>query len=70
MANGIPSLDLARITGKPGETVSMPVTLTNVSGYEIAAVSMDVSYDVAVFENARAEIGPAGSAAGKYVVLQ
>ena len=69
MANGIPSLDLTRISGKPGETVSVPVTLTNVSGYEIAAVSTDVSYDVAVFENARAEIGPAGSAAGKYVVF-
>jgi len=69
MANGIPSLDLTRRSGKPGETVRVPVTLTNASGYEIAAVSMDVSYDVAVFENARAEIGPAGSAAGKYVVF-
>ena len=69
MSNGIPSLDLTRITGKPGETVRVPVTLSNVSGYEIAAVSMDISYDIAVLENARAEIGPAGSAAGKYVIF-
>ncbi len=69
MANGIPSLDLTRVTGKPGETVRVPVTLTNASGYEIAAVSMDISYNIAVLENARAEIGPAGSAAGKYVIF-
>jgi len=69
MANGIPSLDLGRVTGYPGETVRIPVTLSNASGYEIAAVSIDISYDIAVLENASAEIGPAGSAAGKYVVF-
>jgi len=69
MANGIPSLDLGRVAGYPGETVRIPVTLSNASGYEIAAVSIDISYDIAVLENASAEIGPAGSAAGKYVVF-
>ena len=69
MANGIPSLDLGRVAGYPGETVRIPVTLSNASGYEIAAVSIDISYDIAVLENAGAEIGPAGSAAGKYAIF-
>ena len=69
MANGIPSLDLAKVTAQPAETVRVPLTLTNASGYDIAAVSMDISYDIDVLENARAEIGPAGSSAGKYVIF-
>ena len=69
-AGVMPSLDLAQVTGQPGETVRVPLTLTNVSGYQVAAVSTDISYDDGVLENPGAHIGPAGSAAGKSVIFK
>ena len=69
MDNGYSSLDLAQAYGKAGETVRVPISLKNATGYEIAAVSVDISYDSNVLQNSTAEIGPAGSAAGKDIVF-
>ena len=68
-ANGFPSLDNARVNGKAGETVRVPITPNSASRYEIAAVSIDISHDSGVLENPTAEVGPAGTVAGKDVVF-
>ena len=43
------------------------MTLSNVSGYYVSAISTDITYDTSVLENPTVEIGPAGSAASKTV---
>ena len=62
-----PSLEIGHVSGEPGETVTVPMTLTNASGYNISAISSDIIYDVSVLENPTVEIGPAGTAASKTV---
>jgi hypothetical protein len=68
-AGEIPQLDVGQAEGKLGETLTVPLTLTNASGYVISGVSTDLTYDPDVLENPSAEIGPAGSAAGKEILF-
>ncbi len=66
--SSVPSLSLSWPTGAPGDTVTVSVSFTNASGYQISAILTDISYDTSVLENLTVEIGPAGSAAGKTVI--
>jgi len=68
LSDGQPALDLGRIDGSRDERVKIPVTLTNVSGNNISAVSMDIAFDSGAVENPSVEIGPAGSAADKTTI--
>lgn len=68
-AGAIPQMELGSGSGNTGETVTLPVTLTNVPGSNISAIAMDISYDVDVLGNPIVTIGPAGNAAGKKVVM-
>ena len=65
--SGMPLLDVGYSIGEPGKTVTVPVSLQNTSGYDISAISCDISYDTSILENATVAIGPAGSSAGKSV---
>ena len=67
VAQAAPFLDLGSATGTPGSSVSIPITLTNATGVAIAAVGMDIGYDVSQLENPTASIGLASSAAGKMI---
>jgi len=62
-----PSLEIGHVSGEPGEAVTVPMTLTNASGYNISAISSDIVYDTSRLENPIVEIGPAGTAASKTV---
>jgi len=62
-----PALIIGQGTGDAGETVTVSVTLSNVTGYDISAISSDITYDTSVLENPTVEIGPAGTAASKTV---
>lgn len=62
-----PILMLGQGIGDAGETITVPVTLSNVSGYDISAISSDITYDTNVLETPTVEIGPAGTDAGKTV---
>ena len=64
-----PSLDLVSTTGMRNGTAVVPIRLTNVSGKEISATSNDVYFDPDIFDDATAEIGEAGEAAGKMVAF-
>jgi hypothetical protein len=68
LADGLPTLDLGVIDGSRDERVKIPVTLANVSGNNISAVSMDIAFDSGAVENPSVEIGPAGSAADKTTI--
>ena len=68
-ADGVPSLTLGTATASSGQTVSIPINLQNVAGYEISAISTDISYDTTVLENPTVDLGPAASKAGKTVVF-
>jgi len=61
-------IDLGSNSGVKGSTVTIPITLTNISGISIAAIGMDIGYDTSILENPDATIGPAGNAAGKDVI--
>jgi len=63
----VPLLDIGYSIGEPGETVTVSISLANTSGYNIGAISCDISYDISVFEDATVAIGPAGSTAEKTV---
>jgi hypothetical protein len=63
-----PSLRLGVDTGAYGDTVTVPLVLRNVSGYEVAAVATDITFDTDILENPTVVVGPAGSAADKDVV--
>jgi len=63
--SALPHLDLGSASGAKGSTVTIPITLTNVSGTSISAIGMDIGYDTGVLENPTCTVGPAGSAAGK-----
>ena len=66
-SSSVPLLDIGYSIGEPGETVTVSISLGNTSGYNIAAISCDISYDISVFEDATVTIGPAGSTAEKSV---
>ncbi|MFH1954025.1 MAG: right-handed parallel beta-helix repeat-containing protein [Pseudomonadota bacterium] len=66
-SSGVPLLDIGYSIGEPGKTVTVSISLANTSGYNIAAISCDISYDISVFEDATVTIGPAGSTAEKTV---
>jgi hypothetical protein len=61
----VPQVDLCSGGGEIGDTVTLPVILTNLPGTSVSAIGMDVGYDIAVLENPTCTIGPAGSDAGK-----
>ena len=63
-----PDVDLGSGNGCPGGTVRIPITLANITGTDISAVSADIEYDTEAFSDLSAEIGPAGSDAGKTVI--
>jgi hypothetical protein len=63
-----PQVDLGSASAVNGSTVTIPITLTNVSETSISAIGMDIGYDESVLENPNAIIGPAGSEAGKNAV--
>ena len=65
--DGSPSLDIGNVTGSPGETVTVAVTLTNASGYLVSGVSTDITYDTSYLESPSVSIGAAGTSAGKDV---
>ncbi len=60
-------LSIGSGSGKKGQEITLPITLTNMAGTDIAAVSVDVGYDTGVFRNPKGALGPAGQAAGKTV---
>ena len=62
-----PSLDVGQVSGSLGETVTIPVTLTNASGYQVSGVSTDITYDTSYLESPSVSIGAAGTSAGKDV---
>lgn len=51
-----PTLDLGSGGGKPGSTVTIPVTLTNAPGVSLSAAALDVAYDATRLENPTAAI--------------
>ena len=63
------TLSLGDSGGQPGDTVSVPLSLYNVEGLEVSAVSVDVWYDTDYLENPSATIGAASAAAGKGIVF-
>jgi len=63
----LPRLIVGQTIGDAGDTVTVPVMLSNASGFDIAAISTDIGYDTSVLENPTVMIGPAGIAAGKIV---
>ena len=60
--------DVALPCGTYGTPADMPLTLTN-DGASIAGVSADITFNTTYFDFVGATIGPAGSAAGKDVVV-
>jgi len=64
-----PVVSIGTGNGLRGDTVQVPVTLTNVSGINLSAISVDVGFDANVLENPSAVVGPAGSAADKGVAI-
>ena len=62
-----PILSLGSGTGTMGQKITLPITLANVPGIDIGAVSLDIGYDTTVFKKLKASIGPAGSAVSKTV---
>ncbi|OGP73928.1 MAG: hypothetical protein A2V86_03660 [Deltaproteobacteria bacterium RBG_16_49_23] len=69
-SGNVPSVKLGMITSTPGTTVTVPLTLVNVPGYEVAAISTDITYDMTRLENPVVELGPVGSTAGKTIVFR
>lgn len=66
-ASTSPTLSIGQGTGDAGETVTVPVTLRNVTGYDISALSSDITYDTNILDGPTVVIGPAGTAASKTV---
>jgi hypothetical protein len=66
--NNLPSLEMGMITGIPGETVTVPLTLKNVTGYEISALSTEISYNYTKLENPVIQVGQTAIYAGKILV--
>ena len=63
------TLSLGDSGGEPGDTVSVPLSLYNVEGLEVSAVSVDIWYDTDYLEDPSATIGAAAAAAGKGLVF-
>lgn len=64
-----PALDLGTAMGIPGETVTVPITLTG-NGARISATSNDIVFNPYVFVNATAVVGPAATSAGKDITVE
>ena len=59
------AINIGSVSGRKGGEVSVPITITNMAGTNISAISLDIDYDSQIFNYAKAVIGPAGEAAGK-----
>ena len=62
-----PTLTIGSGSVKKENKITLPITLINIPGTDIAAVSVDIGYDSTLFKNPKASIGPAGSAVEKTV---
>ena len=60
-------LDLGSDSGAEGETVTIPITLTNIPGTEIAGTANDIGFNPSYFSVVDCTVGPAGVAANKDV---
>ncbi len=60
-----PILNLGTASCNKGGTATVQLTLTNVTGIDIASLGMDIAYDTTNLLNPTATIGSAGTAAGK-----
>ena len=61
------TLDLGAISCTKGATATVPLTLANVAGIDIASLGMDIAFDSVNLLNPTATVGAAGTAAGKTV---
>jgi Glucodextranase, domain B/Bacterial Ig domain len=61
------TLDLGTIGGSKGNTVTVPVTLTNTAATSLSGMSMDIGYDATQLDNPTTTIGPAANVAGKTI---
>ncbi|MCD6297368.1 MAG: hypothetical protein J7M30_09455, partial [Deltaproteobacteria bacterium] len=63
-------IGLGEDCGSPGDTVTIPITLSYSEGEtpNICSIGIDIGFDPDVLENPQVEIGPAGSAADKGVI--
>ena len=59
------AINIGSVSGRKGGEVSVPITLANMAGTDIAAISLDIDYDSQIFNHTKAVIGPAGEAAKK-----
>ena len=59
------AINIGSASGRNGNEVSVPITLSNMAGTDISAISLDIDYDIQIFNHTKAVIGPAGEAAGK-----
>jgi hypothetical protein len=64
-----PVVTIGAGNGLRGDTVQVPVMLTNVSGVSLSAISVDVGFDTNALETPSAIVGPAGTDAGKFVAF-
>ncbi|MCP4116555.1 MAG: hypothetical protein GY737_14310 [Desulfobacteraceae bacterium] len=67
LAMAAPSLEIGDVTGLPGGTVQLPISLTNQAGVGISALSTDIIIDDDIFSNVTIDIGPAGEDAKKTI---
>ena len=65
----MPKISIGRKTAEPGQRVSVAIRLTNATGYDVSALSTDITYDNTILTNPSVEIGPAGTSAGKSIVF-
>jgi len=59
------TINIGSVSGRKAGEVSVPITLSNMAGTDISAISLDIDYDSQIFNHTKAVIGPAGEAAGK-----
>jgi len=59
------TLTLGTASGRKGSTVTVPITLTNLPGDQIATVTIDIGYDATQLGTPSVLPGAAGTAAGK-----
>ena len=61
------TVDLGSVSCLKGATITVPLTLTNVAGIDIATLGMDIEFDSVNLLNPVTTIGAAGTAASKAV---
>ena len=62
------AIDLGSASGARGKTVTLPISLINVAGVQLATVGIDLGYDPTLLLNPTVALGPAGTAAGKLLL--